>query len=926
MRGSAWGRWDLHVHTPASFEQNYKFLDEEEKVAYGNNIWEKYVSELEKIENVSVLGITDYFSIDGYKKIVNYREKGRLSNFDLILPNIELRLDELDRNNKKINYHVIFSDEVSTNLIEREFINRFEIKDYDHNKVSLCRENIENIGKSLKKDKPEFGGSDFHAGCTYISVDLDDIINLLKKPFFQGKNIKVLVESGWDTLGWNDQSFATKKELLHQSDAMFSSNEKTIKWLTGESDVPPEDFERLFNSLKPAIHGSDAHSFDRLCKPDLDRYCWIKADATFEGLKQIIYEPAERVKIGKKPEIWKNLYSLNFVEISNSDISEDLQIEPMEIPFNRNLVVVTGGKGSGKTALLDLIANCFEDRCKRSRKDKDDNSFVKRIQSKKEDLTVKIGFFGEDIEDFSKELIEEKFFEDSKINYLPQGEIDEYSSNQELLNSKIEDIIFNNEIIVENGCKEHFELLKEDINKLVKNIDKINREIYELEQDTSESVIEDLKKRMRIKDGEYENKDNEILTFKKDISKDMSSKIEKLKEEEINLRTKHSKLENLIKDLALLKKEVLNYHDSFNTSFNSFNEELKELEIKTFLKSINVDSTCRFINESLELLNKEIAKTIIEIRDKKENLEKVSSNEKQQAKLIEELEKIKSERVELKSISDDLHQKMEEINILESKRLVKYQTLLNKYLELEKYYKEVIETFSEDKLDILGEIDFKSSISFDKDQFIEVGNDILHSRKLDKCLRKMDKSDSEEIANNFDSLLFNDVDKKDLKSFIRELTKLKDSLKDKRDSYDFYKWIFGNYFSLNTNILFDNRPMDSLSMGQKGTVLLKLFLSEGDYPLIIDQPEDNLDNKFIYKELVGAFKYAKKNRQIIIATNNANLVVNADAEQIIIAESHNKKIKYKLGSLENEEIRDNIVPILEGGEKAFKEREEKYGI
>ncbi|MDO8871789.1 MAG: hypothetical protein Q7V05_03540 [Methanoregula sp.] len=113
---------------------------------------------------------------------------------------------------------------------------------------------------------------------------------------------------------------------------------------------------------------------------------------------------------------------------------------------------------------------------------------------------------------------------------------------------------------------------------------------------------------------------------------------------------------------------------------------------------------------------------------------------------------------------------------------------------------------------------------------------------------------------------------------------------------------------------------------QKGTVLLKLFLAEGDYPIILDQPEENLDNKFIYNELVGAMRNAKNNRQVLIASNNANLVVNTDAEQIIIAEFNDGKITYKSGALESPEIRQEIMPLLEGGQEAFKKREQKYGI
>ena len=106
----------------------------------------------------------------------------------------------------------------------------------------------------------------------------------------------------------------------------------------------------------------------------------------------------------------------------------------------------------------------------------------------------------------------------------------------------------------------------------------------------------------------------------------------------------------------------------------------------------------------------------------------------------------------------------------------------------------------------------------------------------------------------------------------------------------------------------------------------RIFLADGDNPLIIDQPEENLDNKFIYEDLVGAFKEAKKKRQVIIATHNANLVVNTDAEQVIVAEFKDNKISYKGGSIENIDIRNSITLLLEGGKEAFKRREEKYDI
>ena len=120
-RGSEWRKWDLHVHTPASFE-------------HGFGGWDEYVAELEKISDVAVLGITDYFTIDGYKEVLHLRTKGRLQNFTLVVPNIELRLNifipkrSSGEQQRRLNLHVIFSNEVNVEDIESQFLHALKIK------------------------------------------------------------------------------------------------------------------------------------------------------------------------------------------------------------------------------------------------------------------------------------------------------------------------------------------------------------------------------------------------------------------------------------------------------------------------------------------------------------------------------------------------------------------------------------------------------------------------------------------------------------------------------------------------------------------------------------------------------------------------------------------------------------------------------
>ena len=144
---------------------------------------------------------------------------------------------------------------------------------------------------------------------------------------------------------------------------------------------------------------------------------------------------------------------------------------------------------------------------------------------------------------------------------------------------------------------------------------------------------------------------------------------------------------------------------------------------------------------------------------------------------------------------------------------------------------------------------------------------------------------------------------------------------------------------INIHIFLTDQPRRLLSIGEKGIVLLLLYLeaeSEDNRPLIIDQPDDNLDNLSVYPSLIDYFRVRKATRQIIIITHNPNLVINTDAEQVLVAKfdgSTLPKIVYRAGALENSNpagpilgIREEACKILEGGTKAFQLREQRYAI
>jgi DNA repair exonuclease SbcCD ATPase subunit len=129
-------------------------------------------------------------------------------------------------------------------------------------------------------------------------------------------------------------------------------------------------------------------------------------------------------------------------------------------------------------------------------------------------------------------------------------------------------------------------------------------------------------------------------------------------------------------------------------------------------------------------------------------------------------------------------------------------------------------------------------------------------------------------------------------------------------------------------IMLKGRPVEHMSPGQRSSAMLPLIALAAQSPLVIDQPEDNLDNKMVGKVLIDLLANLKEKRQIIVATHNANIVVSGDAEQVIVLEARSDKEGYCAysGSIDKSEIVDSVITIMEGGREAFEARSNRYGI
>jgi hypothetical protein len=176
-RGSEWRKWDLHIHAPSKYTcaKNDQFVGTSLEDKQGN-----FIEELKTLQNVSVLGITDYFSLDGYKKVIE--SKDDLKNIDLILPNIELRITPVTGNDRKINLHIIANTKkLTTDEIER-FLYKFE---FSSEKFTCARNDLITLGK-----KDDSGLSDeeaFKIGLNKFHISYDKFFEKLNE---QSKKFK----------------------------------------------------------------------------------------------------------------------------------------------------------------------------------------------------------------------------------------------------------------------------------------------------------------------------------------------------------------------------------------------------------------------------------------------------------------------------------------------------------------------------------------------------------------------------------------------------------------------------------------------------------------------------------------------------------------------------------------------------------------
>ncbi|MFN4299867.1 MAG: TrlF family AAA-like ATPase [Thermaurantimonas sp.] len=908
-RGSEWRLWDLHIHTPYSHLYN----------GFGND-WDTYVKELFKraiANNVSAIGITDYFTIDGYKKIkTEYFEKEdklkELFNSEeiekiksiYVLPNIEFRLNKLVGSNR-INFHVLLSDDISFTDIEENFLHEIDFiyeaaPQSEDEKRKLKKNNLEKLGEKLIEQHTQFKGkSPLYIGMMNAVVDDKQICEILanKRNIFEGKYLIALPsDEDLSNVSWNGQDHQARKLLIQKSDILIATNPNTIQWALGKKHPSSEDFINEFKSLKACIGGSDAHTFDELFTKNQDRKVWIKSDLTFEGLKQIIYEPEERVKIqNTNPAYDFEKSAFTEIEIENPVNvfeNEQLQFEKNRIPLNQNLVTIIGGRGAGKSVLINYFANGFKQY---------NVPFEKSEFNLSSDFKVK----------WKKSLnsTDETFPLDTQYDlpflFISQSEVKEKVKDAKGLGEEIKKILeletlsFDQKIdeTIQNYRSE-FNTILEWFNKRDENNNPINQKSYiQQEIDKNRNLLD------RITTEENKEK---LQKYTANIEKLQDCESEKL-------------------SLEQLKTSLTEFLQKTNEQITKLNKGIPLLDFKPQIDGI--DAAIKNIDDTIKEAQEENAKIKNDFKDYKGDIASLLSNVERFRHTISSYERRKKE------IEEKENQRKSALNNKKKIADLIYSELLRHKSTIDQSWSRLLqgkEGWNEQQKELMKkiinnrEIKIEGEIVFDINAFYD-----LVKEQLDGRIFK-GKNSYEELKG-----LVGIIDLENYLDFLRNIDtsfqKIENYLRSNR--YEFEKIFYdlqsrSKYLYVQPKITYKGKPLNKISVGQRGTIYLCLKLATNIFsqPIIFDQPEDDLDNDFIFNDLTDIFKEIKKYRQVIIVTHNANLVVNADAEQVIVATNNEEKLSYDSGSLENPVINTAVCNILEGGKIAFQRRKNKYHL
>lgn len=918
-RGSEWRKWDLHIHAPGT-----RLAD-----GYGKQPdWDRYCRVLEE-SDVAAFGITDYFTLESFFECKKQFASRYPHTSKVLFPNLELRLNEtVNKNQDQIDIHVLFRPDVSVATVDK-FLRKLDTE-------------LPNPKTGTKLACSELEGDENFESAT---VTRDSLKRALVDTFGPDpERDEYLIVVPANNSGLRAQSGKKRKEALADMTDRLAA---ALFGNAGNSDhfLRRDRYEDKSVSVpKPVFCGCDAHSFD-----DLERSLgkavnteshkstptWIKADPTFDGLLQTLAEPAERVRIqADQPDKKQPYQVISAVRFSGtSDF-------PPEIIFNQNLVAVIGSRSSGKSALLAHIAHAVDPEYTEHQQlavgPPADASNIGPAAAK---TWAEVADVGCEIEWLEPDV------KTGKVIYIPQNSLFAISDRADDITDMIEPAL--------GQMDPEFATALQRMEKAVAaentRIGDAVEEWFRVDEELGEALetLRDLgdKKAIEKTRGQLDKK-IEILRKKSVLSPAVTKKYEKLIERLTEIGERVAAVEDESGALAP-------YFAASPTGKKELDDEVGATVYTHPATDELPEMLALKIDEFVETSEKELSKAI-----RKEVARYQAALDGETVKLADEEKKLRTDNLSLitKAEADA------EIGTLMGDRK-KQEDALKRIGSAEKRVKRL-------RVNLKQEVEHVVDAIRARLRAIENLEAVFASqtRELDNVTFGLERDLDPQMVDQL-SIRFN---RRDAGAFLDKgtvdinacqsapgdfLPKIgTDAQKIKRD--EDAERVAIDVLQATPEVRFvaemdDDRiggfVASSMTPGKQALFALTLILNQTTeaWPLLIDQPEDDLDSRSVYDVLVSYLVDRKKERQIIMVSHNANLVVGSDAEQVIVANRHGddrpnrgkQLFDYMSGSLEHTRerkdskfvfdeggIREHTCDLLDGGEEAFKKRKQKYKI
>ena len=776
----------------------------------------------------------------------------------------------------------------------------------------------------------------------------------------------------------------------------------------GNADRERDYIEKVFPNIGfelPLILCSDNHNIGAYAPQSA---CWLRADPTFRGLLMALREPRDRVYIGDRPpglvrveaNRTKFIRSIRFDR--KSVTSSETRWFSGEIPFNSGLVAIIGNKGSGKSALADMLGllgastkcDCFSFlNSKRFRHP--NNGFAKQYEATLEWESGETITLGLDQQAKVEEV--------ERIKYLPQDHVERVCNElvvggKEGFEQELKSVIFShvpeNQRLGQPTLDDlvRFETVEKQnrIDSLQKQLREVSRLRVVLETQADPAMKRELEEKIKRRQADLDAhllaQPNEVLdpasldgvsTIDHTLASELESVENKRSEISQKISTANTSLSSLQRRLAVSKRaleKLENFQKEFDTFLLSLEEDATELGLNvadlaaltietSSTRTIRDDSATKIQQFQTELNSPELPGLVLQLGTVDSSLAELqrkldAPNRTHQAflKALSEWNLRKKEIEGDDSTTDSLtwlRTAYQSLNALPAKiqackndqvKLARQiysekRAQARVYSSLYEPVQQFIDThrLAKDKL----RLEFRAELVVEDfaDRLLALlaqnkrGSFMLLDEGRTRAEALVRSTDSDDEASVFGFL--EEVDRAlhfDLRDPLAPAVQLKDQLAKGKKSEEVFELIYGLEHMRPRYILrWEGKDLHLLSPGERGTLLLVFYLliDRGEMPLVIDQPEGNLDNHTVAKILVDCLRETRNKRQVFIVTHNPNLAVVCDADQIVHA-SMNKEdgfaVTYTSGALENPKMSQVVTDVLEGTRWAFSVRSKKYHV